>query len=578
MTLSNPVRFEPNIEMPMRDGVILRANLYRPEGDGPHPVLLSRTPYNKDASTNGLVAALRYASNGYVVVVQDCRGRFASDGVFYPMLNELEDGYDSVEWVAAQPWSNGNVGVFGPSYLGVTTWFSAAGKPPHLKAISPAVTGCDYHDGWYYQSGAFLQGFSQNWTTGNLAMGQVDRLDASEEKKREARGRLMELAGNPRKAMEQLPLSDIGAFLTESRLAPYYADWLAHPTSDDYWSRWNMANHHQNIDVPVLAIGGWYDMFLHGTLDNFTGMRKNGGSGTARDKQRLIIGPWAHSVPLYGANQGEVNFGAMFQGNAIDLDGIVLHWFDRWLKEEDNGASEEPRVKLFTTGINQWQEFEDWPPSNLMPTKYYLHSSGAANSASGDGLLSTEPPDNEPPDVYTYDPRRPVPSRGGGISGQGGAYDQSAIEQRQDVLVYSTPPLEQDVQITGPIEVRLWASTSAMDTDFSAKLVDVSPRGFAMNLADNLVRARYRNSLEKEELLEPGRLYEFRIDLFGASNVFKKGHRIRVDISSSNFPRFNRNPNTGGSLADETELRPALQTIHHDAAGPSHIVLPVMPA
>jgi putative CocE/NonD family hydrolase len=368
--------------------------------------------------------------------------------------------------------------------------------------------------------------------------------------------------------------------LAPEDLAPYYDDWLAHPDDDHYWRQWNIEDRHSQITVPALNVGGWYDIFLGGTLRNYLGMRQRGGSAQAK-QQRLIIGPWLHTT-MWPNIAGEVDFGIMAQGLAIDLEGSILRWFDHWLKGIDTGLLHEPPVKLFVMGENLWRDESEWPLARAQNTRYYLHSDGRANTLHGDGVLSTEPPGREPADYFLYDPRYPVPTRGGGLccwqaSVPGGAYDQRVVEERPDVLVYSSPPLAQAVEVTGPISLRLWAASSAVDTDFTAKLVDVDSTGYARNLTDGIIRARYRESAAKPTLIEPGNVYEYTIDLWATSNVFKAGHRMRVEISSSNFPRFDRNPNTGHPFAQDAELRPAMQTIWHDVDHPSHIVLPIIP-
>ncbi|MSQ25797.1 MAG: CocE/NonD family hydrolase [Dehalococcoidia bacterium] len=575
MFVHQPVVILPNLEIPMRDGTILRADLYRPQKDGRYPTLLSRTPYNKSMANGMGNSAVRFAAAGYCVLLQDCRGRFSSDGDFNPFFQEINDGYDSVEWAAAQPWSTGKIGMFGPSYVGATQWLAAAARPPHLAAIVPSVTASDYYDGWTYQGGAFLLEFNLTWTLGNLALAGAQRLKLDPKERAALTQRFLQHIDSPAETMAMVPLSN-APVITDPGIAPYYRDWLAHPERSDYWERINIARHHAGITVPALNVGGWFDLFLRGTLQNYTGMRAGGGSPDARSGQRLIIGPWSHTTPLFGPIQGEVPFGMQSLGAANDLDGQAIRWFDYWLKGEKNGVLDGPPVRIFTLGAHRWRTAADWPLPGTKYVAWHLHSLGRANTSNGDGLLDTRPPTAEPPDTFLYDPRRPVPTRGGAVFTRGGAYDQRGVELRDDILVYTSPPLEKDMEVTGPLSVTLWASSSAEDTDFTAKLVDVSPTGFAMNLADNILRARYRNGMHKAEMLKPGVPYAFTIDLLGTSNLFKKGHRIRVEIASSNFPRFDRHPNTGGVLAEATEMRPALQTVYHDASRPSHIVLPVV--
>ena len=571
-----------NVPAQMRDGVTLFADVYRPAGDGRYPIVLQRTPYDKSApdSRFGSLDVIRAASEGYAVVIQDVRGRYTSQGEFYPFLNEVNDGYDSVEWAAAQPWSSGKVGMFGGSYVGATQWLAALSRPPHLSAIVPAITSHDYYEGWTYQGGAFQLNFALSWALG-LALfnienlrGQLGDLDADERRLSEALDRVGETAGF-------LPLGDVPAFEREG-LAPYYRDWVAHTENDDYWRRWNIEDHHASLDVPAYHLGGWYDIFLGGTLRNYTGMRAHSSTETARAGQKLLVGPWFHSSNP-PAKTGAIDFGLGAAGAAIDYQARKLRWFDYWLKGIDNGLAEEPRVDLFVMGINQWRTEQEWPLARTRYVDYYLHSAGRAQSLVGDGQLDLSPPGAEPADHFLYDPRDPVPTRGGSLCCHDaqiefGAFDQSEVERRADVLVYTTEPVEEPVEVTGPVSVTLWAVSSAVDTDFTAKLVDVSPCGPAINLTDGIIRARYRNSTAVAELITPGEPYEYRIDLWATSNVFLPGHRIRLEISSSNFPRFDRNPNNASSPSDGTMLEPAMQTILHDERYPSHVTLPVIPA
>ena len=575
MALTKPVKFIPNIEMPMRDGTILRADMFRPDDGDAHPVILGRSPYNKQLYDPYRPWQL-FADRGYIVLVQDCRGRNASEGVFYPFIDEMQDGYDSVEWAASQKWSTGSVGMFGTSYLGVTQWMAAAAAPPHLKTIIPSFTSCDYHNGWIYQNGALLRAFSLIWGLGSFIGDALAKAKLPPEEKKRIAEEVGTLMSDEKALMERMPLEDMPV-LSKHGLAPYYADYLAHPDGDDYWERWNLANYHNKIQVPIFSMGGWYDMFLGATFQNYHGMVKNGGSKLARENQKLVIGAWAHNRPQFSSNPyPDISFGPKVGGGAIDLDGQSVRWFDRWLKGIENGIDREPKLTIFTTGRNAWQNPPSWPLPNTQYTNFYFHSRGRANSRHGDGVLSPTAPSDEPQDTYIYDPRNPVPTRGGGAFLFGGAWEQEHIEERTDILVYTSAPLPEDLEVTGPVSVTFWAASTAKDTDFTAKLTDVFPDGLSMNIADNIIRARYREGLTKQKFIQPGEVYEYTIDLYSISNLFKKGHRIRLDISSSNFPRFDRNPNTGTVISKETELRPAMQTIFHSAKHPSHIRLPVI--
>jgi hypothetical protein len=565
----------------MRDGTVLYADVYRPAAAGRYPVILLRTPYNKALPRTAYLQLdpMRAATRGYALVVQDTRGRYASEGEFYCFRHEIDDGYDTVEWAARAPWSDGNVGMYGASYMGATQWLAALARPPHLRCIVPMITASDYHEGWTYHGGAFSLGFNLSWTLSGLVLANFGHYTLPPGDAARIRGELVEAVDRMGGPFGHLPLRDLPV-LRQASLAEYYDDWLAHPEDDAYWRQWNIESRHGAIDVPALNIGGWYDIFLGGTLRNYVGMRAHGPTPAARS-QRLIVGPWLHGV-LWPNVNGEVDFVVLSQGLALDLDGILLRWYDHWLRGIDTGMLAEPPVKVFVMGENVWRDESAWPPAGARPTRYYLHGGGRANTLHGDGRLGPEAPAQGPSDHFLYDPRNPVPTRGGPLccwpgAVPAGAYDQRPVEERPDVLVYTTLPLEAPVEVTGPVTLTLWAASSAEDTDFTAKLVDVEPCGYARNLTEGIVRARYRTSTERPVPIEPGRPYEYTIDLWATSNFFRAGHRIRLEISSSNFPRFDRNPNTGRLIAAETRLVPAMQTVFHDATRPSHLVLPIVP-
>ncbi len=575
------IKVDFNVPVPMRDGATLYADVFRPDAAGRFPALITRTPYDKTSPANrtGTLDVVRAAMNGYAAVVQDVRGRYASDGDFYTFVNEINDGYDSIEWLASQPWCTGKVGTFGISYVGATQWLAAKSKPPSLAAIAPGFTAHDYHEGWTWQGGAFELGFNLSWAIGALSSANWGKISAQLGLGADDLSKLIAAKDSLCGGFSHLPLSDMPHL--KDGLAPYYYDWIAHPEYDDYWKNVCIQESHSDIAIPAFNVGGWYDIFLGGTISNYTGMRANGASHAARSGQRLLIGPWIHSgAPLNVS--GEYNFGARSAAAAIDLAGAFLRYYDHHLKGEDNGVPDEKPVRIFVMGINEWRYEDAWPLDRAQPTPYYLHSGGRANTLNGDGALAPEAPADEPTDSYLYNPANPVPTSGGGLCCDPafmapGAYDQRPIETRPDVLVYSTPPMERDTEVTGPISVTLYASTSARDTDFTAKLVDVEPCGYARNLTDGIIRARYRTPRQTAAFVNPGDVYEYSIDLWATANVFKKGHRIRLEISSSNFPRFDRNMNTGEPIGSDSAFLPALQTIHHSAAHPSHITLPIVP-
>ena len=575
------LKTELNVPVAMRDGITLYADIYRPDTDEPAPVLLQRTPYNKalGASRVGTLDATRAASHGYAVVVQDTRGRYTSEGDFYPFLNEIEDGYDTVEWCGAQPWGTGKVGMYGRSYVGATQWLAAASQPPSLAAIVPGITSSDYYEGWTYQGGALAWGFILSWTAARLALANLGAISREHPVPPETRGSLVRSVDNMSETFRWLPLRDYPEL--KGALAPYFYDWMAHPTSDAYWKRWRIEDHWPKINVPALNMGGWHDIFLKGTCRNFMGMSSQGGSESARTGQRLLVGPWHHGP--FAESSGEFYFGLAAADGAVDTDGLHLRWFDHWLKGESNGVEQDPPVRIFVMGANHWRDEREWPLARTEYRDFYLHSRGRANTSNGDGCLSPDSPGDEPADVFLYDPRDPVPTKGGGLCCNqsfvpGGAFDQQEVEARPDVLVYSTPPLDADLEVTGPVSLSLYASTTGRDTDFTAKLVDVAPCGCARNLTDSIVRARYRLTTDSPTPTEPGTVYEYTIDMVATSNVFLKGHQVRLEVSSSNFPRFDRNPNTGQEPSEDSEPVAALQTIHHDAQHPSRLVLPVIPA
>lgn len=576
------VKFDYNVAIMMRDGTTTYADVFRPDVSGGVPALLCRTPYDKSSGANrtGTLDAITAAMHGYAVVIQDVRGRFASDGVFYTFVNEIDDGYDSVEWVSSQPWCDGKVGMYGVSYVGATQWLAAKSGAPSLGAIVPGVTASDYHEGWAWQGGAFELGFNLSWAMGSLTAANWGNLSRRLHLSEDHLDRVIEAKDNLTEGFLHLPMKDMPHLKGE--LAPYYYDWLAHPEYDDYWKGVSIEESHSDISVPAYNFGGWHDIFLGGTIRNFTRMQELGATNEARRGQRLTIGPWIHGGSPPSVS-GEYNFGTRAAGMSIDLGGEMLRFYDHWLRGEDNGVADEQPVRIFVEGENVWRREDEWPLARAQTVNYYLHSRGKANTLNGDGVLSTDAPSgDEAPDVYAYNPLIPVPTLGGGLCCDpafmaSGVYDQRPVEGREDVLVYSTPPLESDMEVTGPITVTLYASSSAHDTDFTAKLVDVHTDGYARNLTDGIIRARYRNPRQPASLIQPGQVYEYTIDLWANSNLFKKGHQIRLEISSSNFPRFDRNTNTGEEIGAEATFVSALQHVFHTEQHSSHVKLPVVP-
>lgn len=572
---------EKNLEAKMRDGVILRADVYRPAAPGKYPVLLQRTPYSKH--DEGGESFRRLAGLGFAVIVQDTRGRYMSDGTARPH-DEAEDGFDTIAWARALPYSNGKLGMWGGSYLATTQLLAATLQPEGLVALFPSSSYNSRYD-MVFQGGAFYLNDGLGWNLGQAidvrrrvftpSANRDGAVGLDETERRALRDRW--LWHVPLKSMDALELK---------RFAPGYADMLNHPSYDRFWETFDIEARHDRFQAPAYHLTGWYDTLLTGTLRNFAGLRAKAANDTARRYQRLIVGPWTHARPTVKSTKvGDVDFGPNAGLSAQELyEKWFTYWFTGSAGARSEGASSPAAatvvaaapVKIFVMGENKWRDELEWPLSRARATAFYLHSGGKANTLGGDGTLSTTAPGNEPADRYTYDPWDPVPT--GAIGGYSRIpSDQRDVEKRRDVLVYTSAPLDRDVEVTGPLSVTLWSASSARDTDFTAKLVEVFPDGTTRAINDGILRARYRKSKSKPELLNPGEPAEMTIDVGATSNLFRAGDRIRLDISSSNFPRFDRNPNTGGTFGEDTELRRAEQTIFHDAKRPSRLVLPVIP-
>ena len=557
------------VECRMRDGTNISTDVYMPAEGGPFPTLMTRSPYGKYSEAT-VLRHIYQAQKGYAVVSQDVRGRFDSEGEFYPFITEATDGHDAVEWAASQPWSTGKIGMYGGSYLGFTQWQAAQGNSPHLAALVPEVAYSNLYHNWVYTGGAFQLGFDLSWGLAASARTHQRRYLWVPE----------EIHLNS--SWWHLPL--ITSDEAMGRKSKLWRDWINHPSYDDYWRSMSPVDeHYSEIEVPAYSLAGWFDVFLQGALNNFMGMTEHGKTEKARRHQKILVGPWIHFIANRESwrKTGDIDFGPNAVMNLYEEEN---RWFDYWLKGIDNGVVDEPRVKLFVMGVNKWREADEWPLPETQYTPYYLHSEGNANSLFGDGVLSSAPPEEETPDEYVYDPEHPVMTIGGStccaeifVPVSMGPRDQRPNEYRPDVLVYQTPPLDRDIEVTGPVKLVLYASSSARDTDFTAKLVDVYPGGYAMNVAQGIQRARYRDSWEDPSLLEPGRVYEYTIDLWSTSNCFQKGHRILVEVTSSNFPQFDRNPNTGNTFGQDAELQKANQKVFHDREHQSHILLPVIP-
>lgn len=572
------VTTEHDLPATMRDGTVLRADVYRPKTSDAVPVVLMRTQYGKSGAQTDVDRFEPpdwFASHCYLVVVQDIRGQGNSGGVFSEFTHDMDDGYDSVEWAAALPGSNGKVGMYGSSYVGATQWLAAVTTPPHLVTIVPANTASDYYDGWNYEGGEFRLGFVLPWAIEDIATtAAINRDD------KQAVAQLNAAAADPTRWLNFRPFKDLPPMQPANPVvAPWYFDWIRHSTRDDFWRRFSIRDRYPAVKIPVLHVEGWYDAFLAGGIENFTGMTTHGGSDLARTNQRLVIGPWDH----VGWGRPDSVVAPMLKdigpvGNS-PINELQLAWYDHFLKGQDNDVAGPPRVDYFLMGANVWKTAPNWPLPQTHWTNWYL--SGAGGFADREGQLTVQPPAAQPPDTYLYDPAFPAPSLGGhsccgALNGPQGPYDQTPVEQRSDVLVYSSAPLTKDTEVTGPVTVTLWAQSTAVDTDFTAKLVVVKPDGQAVNLNNGILRTPFRDSLSDPTPTTPGQPYQYRIQVWPTSYLFRAGDRIRLEVSSSDYPQFAPNPNTGAPFGQDTRTQQATQTVLHDPAHPSSITLPVI--
>ena len=584
----------------MRDGTKLYTEIYRPSTSGQFPVVIARTPYDRIGgslvpSCSGTAVGAPpspWVQNNYVFIAQEVRGTVRSEGLFNPFFQEGNDGYDVIEWAAAQPWSNGKVGLTSGSYLGVTQWQPAKSAPPHLIAFTPAITASDYHDDWVGRNGVFDLLFNQSWGLLWVPDQIVRRLQASGVPQAQINDALaawnaleaqngawysaLPLAGN----WGDTPIGTTG--FTIRQLAPQIWDWYAHPTYDPYWAAIDVEPNYGRVVVPALISGGWYDLFSVGTLRNYAGMRSSAGSEAAREGTMLVMDCCGHGDATIGL-PGEVNWGPIRTDPTL-----TLRFMDHYVKGVANGVDRLPHVQLTvlvppdtgTQGDTYIFYAKRYPVPGTTYTRYNLSSGGSANTRLGDGVLDSEQSSEGPGDTFTYDPRNPVPTMGGNDAVSGGglsAVDQSPIELRNDVLVYTSAPLAEPLTVIGPITIHFWAASSAPDTDFTAKLVDVHPDGYAHNVVDRIVRARYRSgSKSPPQLITPGRAYEYEVHLGDTATEFRPGHRFRLEISSSNFPHYARNLNTGRSNEDTSQIVVAKQTILHDREHPSYVEVPTV--
>jgi len=544
------LKIEFNRRVPMRDRTELSADIYRPVGEGKFPVILNRTPYTKAGGSTFKIAQ-HFTSHGYVYVAMDVRGRGDSDGTFEPYRHDGQDGYDAIEWLAVQSWSTGKVGTIGGSYNGRIQWLTAIQQPPHLTAMIVLASPSDPFVEWPTGQPLPMDISWYHFTAGHVLQN-------------------MEVV-DWKKLYEHLPLITMDEAM--GRPNRFWKEEVEHAKLDSWWEDLRYQNKYDRVRVPVLNISGWYDDEQVGTPLNYIGVTTKG-SPAIRNSQKLLVGPWPHAINST-TKLGTVEFGPTA---VIDMNAYWLRWFDQWLKGSDSGFMKEPPVRIFVMGENVWRDENEWPIARTQWTKYFLHSNGQANTLTGNGTLSSAEPASEPTDSYSYDPANPVkfitdPS----FAQIGGPDDYREVEQRADVLVYTSDALTEDMEVCGPLRVHLSAASSARDTDFMAKLIDVWPNGFAQRLNDGMVRARFREGMDKPSLIEPGRVYSYDLDLWNTCQLYQKGHRIRVEVSSSAFPKYDRNLNTGEALGQTTRMAVAQQKIYHDREHPSYVILPIVP-
>lgn len=547
------VKVMRNLKVKMRDGIELATNVFLPDGQSSFPIVLVRTAYNRN-----FVFVNDFLSKGIGVVAQDCRGRYESDGNFYPFVNEEKDGYDTLEWIARQPWCNGKIGMFGASYLAATQFYAAISGTKHLCALNPQFMTGDCWKQAYFSNGAFSLGLTWSWLCfeTNSRISQAQTMPAF----------------NVAQLLKTLPLIDLDVKSGSGKVKSY-RDFVSNNQYCGFWKNFSLDGHYHRFQMPVLLIGGWYDYYPGEMLRVFNELKKHSESKQTAESHRIIIGPWTHGISRETI-LGEVDFGK----NSLKENDATVRWLDCTLKGKDIMKFQKSPIRIFVMGKNVWQDEYEWPPARIKYEKWYIHSGNR---------LDRKVPVDENPDSFVYDPENPVPVIGGNHSigtynpglyeiAKPGPYDQRILESRRDVLFYTSNILKKDIEIIGPITFVLFASSSAKDTDFVVKLADVYPDGKSMNISEGIIRARFRNDVWGEPvLMKPGKTYEFHIEMMPSAYLFKKGHRIKVYITSSNFPLWDRNLNTGNDPATDTSCIIAHQTVFHDSHRPSHITLPV---
>lgn len=576
---------EKDLNIPMRDGTIIKCDVYRPKADGTFPVIMESTPYSKSNSSEMKLGMHSYfVPRGYVFICRDVRGRYLSEGEFTMHWKEHEDGYDAVEWAAVQPWSNGKVGLSGTSYGGQMCLHTAVGQPPSLVCITPALTSADLWREWYYRGGAMEMVFLMSWSAQQFGPDQAKR-----RLKGEALERVLELIEAYNTDAEALakiiPVSDFKPSRITHEL-DQFKDWVSHPTDGPFWWKKNLQTYVCNVNVPALHIGGWYDIFTAGTIKCYKEIELLGATARARTNQRMMIGPWYHrSYNIGDEVLGIVNYGPGVNEPPFN---VMRHEFvDYWLKDikHDTFDLDKP-VYVFTSGINKWRRESDWPLPDTDYSPFYFHGgkSGSIDSLNDGTLSAAEPVKDEKPQTYVYDPMKPAPTRGGGIlwsfaakpDGEAvpGGHDQQVVDRAS--LTFTSEPLTEPLEITGHVRAVLYAASDCVDTDWVVRLCEVQEDGVSVNLVDGILRARFRTSGINPTLIEPGKVYEYEVDLWSTSHVFLPGKRIRVTVNSSSFPRWSRNMNVAEFPEFATEWKVANNTVYMDTKYPSHIMLPVI--
>ncbi|REG81356.1 CocE/NonD family hydrolase [Algoriphagus antarcticus] len=588
---------DQKVMMPMRDGVRLATDIYRPKGEGEYPIVFSRTPYNfntwgdGEMNTRTMQSAIDWVKKGYAFVVQNERGRYFSEGDWDILGVPLTDGYDAFEWMAKQDWSNGKVGTLGCSSTAEWQMAVASLDHPALTALVPQGYGAGvgkvgdfWEQGNWYRGGAGQMLFT-NWLYSVQHDPMAPKLPEGISQKDLLRlQRFYDMSPeypkiDSKAALSHLPIQDI--IKNQNGPMGIYEEMITRKPNDPKWFDSGLYNDEMPFDTPSFWFVSWFDVSAGPNIAMFNHARENAVSQLARENQYLVIAPVLHCS--YTRATENTMVGDLNVGDArLNYDEIITAWFDLWLKGEKSETMEEmPRVQYYTMGANKWQTSDVWPPAEAVMTTMYLDSEGNANTLNGDGKLTPKKPKKDKPDTFKYDPMNPVTSYGGNVccTGNalvGGSFDQSEMEKRDDILVYTTDVLEEGIEVSGFIESYIYLSSDAKDTDVTIKLIDVHPDGKAFNLDETIQRVRYREGYDKEVWMEDGEVYEVKMTPMSTSNYFDKGHRIRIEVSSSNFPRFDRNMNTGGNTYDETEGVIATNSIHHGAKSLSRIVLPIV--